>query len=113
MPSLQIIKRHGYFFLGTLAAVILSTVVGVVFLSQQSLILSIDSLLNQYNVGFILWRLALYAALIGYWPHLITKFKGKPNFLQPSRWLVISGVVAYELIIVHNALAVLFHAMTS
>lgn len=113
MPSLQIIKRHGYLFLGTLAAVILSTVVGVVFLNQQSLILSIDSLLNQYNVGFLLWRLALYAVLIGYWPHLITKIKGKLGSVLPSRWPVISGVVVYELIFVHDALAVLFHAMTS
>ena len=57
---------------------------------------------------FTLWRYAIYTGVLIAWPRLIRyrcRYRTQTDSYPASRWLLITTIATYELLIIHNPLA--------
>ncbi len=108
MRVANILKRHSFFWLSTLATVTLVALIGILLINDSGLVNILDGLTQDYEAGFLIWRLIIYLSLICCWP-LITSFISRNN-VNPkrSRIPIIALIFLYEFVIVQNPLAWIF-----
>ena len=91
----------GYTFLGLILLFGVGLTVGLGF-GDQPIQLS-----SPNDTGFLIWRLTAYCGLITLWPAFIARLARSDRQLLLSRRPLVLLILAYELLLVQNPLALL------